>query len=151
MSERIRLGRISDLMGDSAREAEERILKQNPKELNMVPTGLVLQQRNFLGTTVGVWGAAAVALEGFWLLKNASVYTTSTNPQTCQIYLYRVGSDYWTPIASGEESLYSPVVFSGNYLLEGDWRVYARCLRSDTVSMYVQVLAEKLTPGRGDN
>ena len=148
--ENIRLGeRFKAYSRDAgAMEAEQAIMSQSPKMIDLVSTGLINHWFDSMGVAPGVWTAASVKLEGFWLLKSFGVYTESTVSEPVAVFMYHAGNDYWQPLGGGEGSIYAPFACTCNILLEGTWYIYARCLRASTAWMRLNVAAEKMSPGR---
>jgi hypothetical protein len=136
---------------DSARAAEDRITKQDPKMAQgLISTGIINHFQSAFGQAAGE-NTATITLQGFWRITSVSIYTESISPETGSVFIYRQGNDFWQPLVSGECSLFKQQTYNMRFDTEGDWRVYGVMYRAQAnYDAWLRVSAEKLSPGRSD-
>ena len=121
-----------------------------PISLQQDGVELVINADSTVGAT---WQYATVTLDGFWLLKGASVLNWNSEIlEGARLWLRREPTGIFKRLKSGEASNLMDTSWSGTLYLEGEWSILGgvrKCVLNENTVHYLRVVAEKLHPGRG--
>mgnify|MGYP001576465249 CR=1 FL=1 len=156
MSEELRLGRISGLLGlpsgdSGAQTAEKALIDEGGKKPEFKyldkAVGISKVYSLTISTTAGLQ-ETSIRLIGRWLLKGVSMSNQTVFDEPAWMAIYRDGEDNYMFLDSGETSYMRTLQWHGELLLEGDWHVAGSIYRgSGATTARLKVIAEKMDPG----